>query len=387
MNYELTQEQLSLSKKAREFAEDFLDPIATGLDQSGAFPKATVDELGAQEFLGLVLPKAFGGAAAGFVSYVEVVQAFSRSCPAIASVLNSHSLAAAAIARWGSEVQQGQLLPALARGPRLGALAVYENGPAPGAGPDALLARREGDDFILSGTKTFVRNGGVADLYVAFATLQSPPAERPVLAAFIVDARTPGLTAGPSLETMGLRGCPVSHLVFKDVRLPEDALLGGVDNALPVANTVLHMASVFEAAQTVGIGHAAAAHAAEFAKRRVQFGHPISGFQAIQTLLAEIAADSHLAWLGIQRTAQLMDDGAPFETEAAMVKAFLARFGSRMLTNAIQVEGGLGISEAVPFGVSGSLPLARLFRDIAGTILLDAPADFPDRLISESIGG
>jgi butyryl-CoA dehydrogenase len=375
MNFELTEEQQLIGQSAQEFAKEYLDPIAADLDHSGKFPKAIVDQLAAYDFLGLLLPENLGGAGVGFVTYVEVVDALSRSCPAIATILNNHMLAALAITEWGSEQQKKDSVPALAAGTCLGTLAIYETGPAPGVGPDALVASRAGNGYVLNGIKAFVRNAGVAGLYVVFATLSTP--ENKALSVFLVDSQTPGLTVGPCLETMGLKGCPVAHVTFSNVSIPESALLGTENGGSVIAAKLLALNSVAEAAQTVGIGKAAVKHAAEYAKQRVQFGRPIATLQAIQTLLAEVATDSHLAWLGIQRTAQLIEDGKPFEIDAAMVKAFLARVGSKMLIDTCQVEGGFGYSEF--------MPLPRLFRDIAGTTLLDAPADFPDKLIAESI--
>jgi alkylation response protein AidB-like acyl-CoA dehydrogenase len=152
-----------------------------------------------------------------------------------------------------------------------------------------------------------------------------------------------------------------------------------------IATQLLSVASVAEAAQTVGIARAAVKHAAHYAGERVQFRHPIARLQAVQTMLAEIATDSHMAWLGVQHAAQLIEEDAPFEPEAAMVKMFTGRFGSKMLVDAVQIEGGMGISEVVPKHIAGSYPLARMFRDIAGTTLLDAPADYPDAIIAATI--
>jgi butyryl-CoA dehydrogenase len=376
MNFELTEEQQLIGQSAREFGKEYLDPIAADLDHIGKFPKAIVEQLAAHDFLGLVLPEEMGGAGAGFVSYIQVVEAISRSCPAIATILNNHVLAAHAIATWGNDSQKKAHVPSLAKGDRLGTLAIYENGPTPGIGPDALLASRQGGNYVLNGTKAFVRNAGVADLYVVFATLEPAP-EKKALSVFLVDSRTAGLTVGPLLDTMGLKGCPVANLIFSNVSVPETALVGGENGGSAIVARLLAIGSVAEAAQTVGIGKAAVKHAAEYAKQRIQFGQPIARLQAIQTLLAEVATDSHLAWLGVQQAAQLIEEGKPFETDAAMVKAFLARFGSKMLIDTCQVEGGFGYSEF--------MPLPRLFRDIAGTTLLDAPADFPDRIIAESI--
>ncbi|CPR18798.1 acyl-CoA dehydrogenase family protein [Brenneria goodwinii] len=376
MNFELNEEQHLIGQSAREFAKEFLDPIAADLDHSGEYPRDVIERLAGYDFLGLLLPEAVGGAGAGAVAYVAAIEEISQSCAAVATILNNHTLGSLAIAEWGNDTQKSEFVPPLAKGERLATLAIYENGPASGIGPDALLVSRQGDNYVLNGTKAFVRNAGVADLYVVFATLE-PAEDKKGFSVFLVDGGTPGLTVAPRLETMGLNGCPVAHVVFNNVTLPAAALLGGENNGDAIAQSLLAKASLFEAAQTIGIGKAAVKHAAEYAKQRIQFGRPIAALQAIQTLLAEVATDCHLAWLGVQRTAQLIEDGEPFATDAAIVKAFLARFGSKMLIDSCQVEGGFGYSEF--------MPLPRLFRDIAGTTLLDAPADFPDKIIADSI--
>jgi butyryl-CoA dehydrogenase len=168
----------------------------------------------------------------------------------------------------------------------------------------------------------------------------------------------------------------VADLVFDDVVVADSALLAGADGQTLVSET-LAIGSLMEAAQTVGIGQAAVEHAAAYAKTRVQFGRPISALQAIQTLLAETAADCHLGRLGVRYAAKLLDEGQPFLVEAAMVKQFLARNGSKLLIDTVQVEGGFGYSEF--------MPLPRLFRDIAGTTLLDAPADYPEKTIAAAL--
>jgi acyl-CoA dehydrogenase len=376
MNFELTEEQQLIGQSARDFAKEYLEPIAVELDHTGEFPKAVVKALAKHDFLGLLLPGEVGGAEAGFVSYVEVIETLSRAVPAVASIINNHAIAAYAIQHWGTDEQKKQYLPELARGEILGALAIYEHGPTPGVGPDALVATKQGGGYLLNGKKAFVRNAGEAGLYVAFAT--TDPAIGPkALTAFLVKAGTAGVKIGAKVSTMGLKGCPVADITFENVVLPEAALLGAVNQGLAIATKVLAMASVAEAAQTVGIGQAAVEHAAAYAKQRVQFGKPVFTLQAIQTLLAEVATDCHLARLGLREAALLIEEGKPFETEAAMVKSFLVRLGSKMLVDTCQVEGGFGYSE--------SMPLPRLFRDIAGTNLLDAPGDYPEQLIAVSI--
>jgi alkylation response protein AidB-like acyl-CoA dehydrogenase len=174
------------------------------------------------------------------------------------------------------------------------------------------------------------------------------------LTGFIVDAGTAGLTIGPRQQTMGLRACPVADLICKNVSVTAAGVMGTANCGSVIATQVLAVGAVAEAAQTVGIAKAAVAHAAEYAKHRVQFHHPIASLQAIQTMLAEIVTDSHLAWLGVQHAARLIEDDAPFEPEAAMLKMFLGRVGSQMLVDAIQIEGGMGICEVVPKHIEGS---------------------------------
>ena len=376
MNFELTEEQQLIGQSAREFGKQHLEPIAVELDHTGTFPKAVVDGLAKHDFLGLLLPAEVGGAEAGFVSYVEVIENLSRYSAAVASIVNNHTIAAYTIQNWGTAEQKKQYLPGMAKGEILGGFAIYEHGPTPGVGPDALVAVKHDVGYVLNGKKAFVRNAAEAGVYVVFATTD-PAAGAKALTAFIVKADTIGIKIGEKLETMGLKGCPVADITFENVVLPETALLGAINEGGAISAKALAVASVAEAAQTVGIGQAAVEHAAAYAKQRVQFGKPVAVLQAIQTLLAEVATDCHLARLGLQNAALLIEEGKPFEVEAAMIKSFLVRLGSKMLLDTCQVEGGFGYSEFMP------LPL--MFRDIAGTNLLDAPGDFPEKLIAASI--
>jgi hypothetical protein len=384
MTYPLTEAQSDIAQRAHEFADGYLEPIVISLDLGVTFPKALVTQLGADNFLGLVLPDHSPTAGAGFIGHVELVQALSHSCAGVASIVNNHALFSYALGHWGSEAQKAKYLPALAKGEKLGAVAIMENGPGPGLGPDALVAAREEGGYRLDGVKTFVRNAGAADVYLVFATIPNAD-DGNGLTGFLVEPGAGGLTIGPRLETMGLRACPVAHLTFSKVFIPEADVMGTENCGSVIASQLLSVASVAEAAQTVGIARAAVKHAAEYARHRVQFRHPIARLQAIQTMLAEIATNSHMAWLGVQHAARLIEEEAPFEPEAAMVKAFVGRVGATMLVDAIQIEGGMGISEVVPKHIAGSYPLARMFRDIAGTTLLDAPSDYPDELIAANV--
>jgi acyl-CoA dehydrogenase len=374
MNFQLTEDQQLIEQSARDFAQEYLNPIVARLDQTGEFPKEVVKELANHDFLGLHLPTDVGGANAGWVSYVAVIESLSRSCAAVASIMNNHALASYAICYWGNEAQRKRYVPALIKGDLIGALAIYEHGPAPGIGPEALVATKKDGRYVLKGTKAYVRNAGVAGVYVVFAV--TDPQDPKAFTAFVVDSNVAAIKVGEPATTMGLHGCPVADVVFDNATVPETAVLGMVKGAGAIVTRTLALASLAEAAQTVGIGQAAVEHAGAYSKQRVQFGKPIGTFQAVQAMLAETATDCHLARLGLRYAAQLVEDGQPFEAEAAMVKSFLARLGSKMLIESCQVEGGMGYSEA--------MPLPRMFRDIAGTTLLDAPADFPEQVIAAS---
>jgi butyryl-CoA dehydrogenase len=376
MNFELTEEQQLIGQSARDFAKEYLEPIAVDLDHTGDFPKKAVNALAKHDFLGLLIPGDLGGAEAGFVSYVEVIENLSRYCAAVASIVNNHTIAAYAIQNWGTAEQKKKYLPGMAKGEILGGFAIFEHGPTPGVGADALVAIKQDVGYVLNGKKAFVRNAGEAGVYVVFATTD-PALGAKALTAFLVEADAIGVKVGEKLETMGLKGCPVADITFENVVIPETAVLGAVNEGTAISAKALAVASVAEAAQTVGIGQAAVEHAAAYAKQRVQFGKPVATLQAIQTLLAEVATDCHLARLGLQNAALLIEEGKPFEVEAAMIKSFLVRLGSKMLLDTCQVEGGFGYSEF--------MPLPRMFRDIAGTNLLDAPGDFPEKLIAASI--
>src|SRR5208282_4222869 len=173
MIFELTEEQALIGQSAREFAKEYLEPIAVELDHTGEFPKEVVKGLAKHDFLGLLLPGEVGGAGAGFVSYVEMIESLSRTSAAVASIVNNHTLAAYVIENWGTAEQKKQYLPGMAKGDTLGALAVYEHGPTPGIGPDVLVATKTDAAYVLNGKKAFVRNAGEAGLYVVFATLDA----------------------------------------------------------------------------------------------------------------------------------------------------------------------------------------------------------------------
>jgi len=373
MSYPLTEEQQLIGQSAAEFSKEYLDPIAVELDHSGAFPKAAIEALAQHDFLGLFLSSDFGGAEAGFVSYVTVVESLARSCAAVASIVNSHAVASYAIQKWGSTEQKQQYLHNIARGELLGAIAVTENGSAMGVGAHALMAVRQENGYVLNGAKSLVCNGGAAGLYVVFATIAEPKGTL----AFLLEAKAEGLTISAQHNTLGLRGCPFADLVFENVIVPDAAILASAKEGAAILAATMAVASVADAAQTVGIAQAAVEHAAAHAKQRIQFGRPIASFQAIQAHLADVASNTYATRLMVADAAAAIERDEPFLVEAAMTKLLALNLGQKSLIDTIQVEGGYGYSEG--------LTLARLYRDVAGTTLRDSPGDFPECTIAAEI--
>ena len=291
MSYLLTEDQQLIRKNARDFATQYLEPLAVQLDKTGEFPAEVVKKMASHDFLGWFLPAEFGGAEFGYVSYVLGVEELSRASAAVASIVVNHSSAAYAINRWGTAEQKKKYLPALARGEKLGAVAMSEPGPGVGQGPEAVIATQQADGYVLSGRKSYVANAGVADLYVVFGCTD-PAAGAKSLTAFVVSAKAAGLEVGPKKSTMGLRARPTADVVLRNVAAE---LLGTINGGTPMAAELLAAFAVAEAAQTVGVVGIAVEHAAKYAQQRVQFGRPISTFQAIQTMLAEVATNCYVA--------------------------------------------------------------------------------------------
>src|SRR5208337_4379696 len=202
MNFQLTEEQRLIEQSAHDFAKEYLDPVVEQLDHTGDFPKAIIKELANHDFLGLHLPADVGGAGAGFVSYVAVIESLSRSCAAVASIMNNQAMVSYAIQHWGTEAQKKRYVQALVKGETIGAFAIYEHGPTTGIGPDALVATKSESGYVLKGTKAYVRNAGVAQVYVVFAVTDL--ADPKSLTAFVVDAGVTGLKVEAALPTMGL---------------------------------------------------------------------------------------------------------------------------------------------------------------------------------------
>lgn len=377
MSYALNEEQGLIQQVAREFALEYVEPLAVEIDRKDEHPAELVQKMGEHDFLGLFTSSDFGGADSNYLSYILTVEELSRVSGGVGSILINHSsMALYAINRWGTADQKAKYLPAMCQGTSLGAFALTEPGAAPGVGPEKVAAVAEGDSYILNGRKAYVANGGAADVYVVFA-LTNPEAGLKGMSAFIVDAKTAGLTVGRKISKMGLRGCQSAEVIFDNVKVSMDNLLGSENGAQAIIKETLAVGSVAQGAQVVGITQAALEDAVKYSKQRIQFRQPIANFPAVQVMLARIATNVHMLRLAVYHAAALIDNGESFAAEAAMIKNYMAEIGHVSCIEAIQVEGGYGYSQ--------DMLASRLYRDLKGTMIIDNSSDFPYKAIAASM--
>jgi alkylation response protein AidB-like acyl-CoA dehydrogenase len=377
MSYALSEEQCLIQQVAREFTQEYVAPLAVEIDKKDEHPHELVQKMAEHDFLGLFIPAEFGGAESDFFSFLLTVEELSQASGAVGSILINHSaLALYAINRWGTLVQKQKFCTLMCKGKILGAFAHAESGAAPGVGPKKLIAKKDGEYYILNGQKSYVANGSQAGVYVVVAQ-SNPDAGAKGMSIFLVEKTIPGLSVGRKITRMGLRGCQFNELTFENVKIPIESLLGTENEGLEMVKDILAVASVAQGAQAVGIAQAALKDAVEYSKQRVQFGRPIAKFPAIQTLLVDIATKVHLVRLAVHHAAQQIDCGESFIVEAAMIKYFVNQIGQDALIDALQVEGGYGYSE--------DMLISRLFRDIRGTTLIDNSAEFPVKTIVENL--
>jgi butyryl-CoA dehydrogenase len=261
-------------------------------------------------------------------------------------------------------------------GEKLGGFALAEPGAALASGQDRLIAVQDGDNYVLNGKKYYVANGGVAGVYIVFA-LTNPDAGMNELSAFIVESGVPGLIIKKQIEKMGLRALQTAEIVFENVQISNENLLGAENQGNEIYMDILANSGVAAAAQVVGIAQSALDASVNYARERVQFGRPISNLQAVQWMLADMAMNVHLARAATYRVASLIDAGKPYAQEAAMIRLFVAKAGVDVCMNALQIHGG--------YGYGKDMILERLLRDVKGTIIFDSSDEYPQKIIASTL--
>ena len=355
MDFVMTTEQESIRKVVRDFAEKSVAPTAAERDEKELFPRDIFDAMGELGFLGLPYPEEYGGAGSDFVSYAIAVEEISRVCASTGIGLSVHtSLCSWPIFKYGTEEQKQKFLRPLAEGAKLGAFGLTE----PNAGTDVANAStsavRDGNEYVLNGTKVFNTNGGEAEIEVIFAATDKSAGMKG-MSAFIVEKGTPGLTFGKKEIKMGIRSSVQREVIMENCRIPAENLLGKEGEGFKIAMTTLDGGRIGVAAQSVGIAQGALDEAIKYAKARVQFGKPIAANQAISFLLAEMATKIEAARLLTYKAAFHKSHHLPYSKEAAMAKMFASETAMQVTTDAVQIFGG--------YGFSREYPVERMMRD------------------------
>ncbi|GAA1751003.1 acyl-CoA dehydrogenase family protein [Luedemannella helvata] len=346
-------EAAELLDLATKLADRELAPRAAAAEERGEFPTEVVRQLARSGLLGLPYPEEYGGGGQPYEVYLQVLEILASRWLAVAEVVSVHTLACYPLATYGAPALREALLPELLAGDRLGAYCLSE--PAGGSDAAALTTRavRDGDGYVVTGTKAWITHAGRADVYNVFCRTGGPGAGR--ISCLLADARTPGIVPQAPERTMGLRSSPVAQIAFDGVRVPRDRLIGEEGQGFAIALSALDGGRLGIAACAVGLAQGALDYAVDYARGREQFGRPIIEFQGLGFLLADLATQISAARALTLAAARLRDAGRPYSVEAAKAKLFASDVAMRVTTEAVQVLGG--------YGYVADHPVERYFRE------------------------
>ncbi|MER0478930.1 acyl-CoA dehydrogenase family protein [Streptomyces sp. Edi2] len=379
MNLELSAEQAAVRQLAKDFADREITPYATAWDRAEQVDRGIVKKLGGLGFLGLTVPEEYGGSGGDHLSYVLVTEELGRADSSVRGIVSvSLGLVAKTLASWGDEEQKRAWLPRLTSGEAVGCFGLTE--PGTGSDPANLATRavRDGDAYVIDGTKMFITNGTWADVVLLFARTGGAPGHQGI-SAFLVPADSPGLERREIHGKLGLRGQATAELVLKGVRVPAAAMLGPEGKGFSVAMSALAKGRMSVAAGCVGIAQAALDAALGYAGEREQFGKPLARHQLVQELISDIAVDVDAARLLTWQVADLIERGEPFVTAASKAKLFASEAAVRAANNALQVFGGYGYIDEYPVG--------KLLRDARVMTLYEGTSQIQKLVIGRALTG
>lgn len=375
----LTEEQASLQKVIRDFAQQEIAPKAAYYDEAEEFPWENLHKMAELGLLGMPVAEEFGGAGTDTVSYIAAIEEISKACASTGAIMAVHtSTGIMPIYMFGTEEQKQKYVPDLATGKKIGAFALTEAGAGSDAAQVATTAVLDGDEWVLNGSKCFITNGGEAEVYTILASTDKTKGTKGIT-AFIVEKDTPGFTFGKKEHKLGIRASATRELIFQDCRIPKENMLGKEGEGFKMAMQVISGARIGISAQAVGIAQAAYEAALEYSKVRVQFGKPIAKQQSIAFMLADMAIQIEAARQLVYHAAQMKDAGQPFDKEAAMAKTFSSDIAVQVALDAIQILGG--------YGYTREYPVERLLRDAKITQIYEGTNQIQRVVISRSILG
>jgi len=377
MNFKLSEEHEMIRKMVREFAEKEVAPTASERDEEERFDREIFDKMAELGLAGIPWPEEYGGIGSDYLAYAIAVEELSRVCASTGVTLSAHtSLASWPIYKFGTEAQKKKYLVPLAQGKKIGAYGLTEPNSGSDAGGMRTTARKDGNSYVLNGSKIFITNGGVADIYIVFA-LTDPEKKHKGTSAFIIEKDFPGFKVGKKEKKLGIRSSPTTEIIFEDCRVPAENLLGEEGQGFKIAMMTLDGGRNGIAAQAVGIAQGAFDLALNYAKERVQFGKPIIANQGISFKLADMATKIEASRLLTYQAAWLESQGLPYGKASAMAKLFAGDTAMEVTTEAVQIFGG--------YGYTKEYPVERYMRDAKITQIYEGTQEIQRLVISRML--
>ena len=378
MDFNLSREHQLIRKMMAQFTENEVKPIAAETDRTCAYPKANIEKLFDLGVMGMCVPREYGGAGADPLASAICIEELSKQCASTGDIVATHNgLCCDPIMAYGTEEQKAKYLPMLTTGHKVGAFALTEPNAGSDASKGATEARLEGDHYVLNGSKIFITNGYVAEVFVVFAMTDKSKGTKGI-SAFIVENTFPGFSVGKHEEKMGLHGSPTAEIVFQDCLVPKENLLGQEGKGFRIAMATLDGGRIGIAAQALGIAEGALAEAIQYTKSRVQFGKPISKFQNTQFTLADLELGCEAGRLLTYQAAAAKGEGRRYTKEAAMAKLFCSEHAMKTTTKALQMFGG--------YGYTKDFPMERMMRDAKITEIYEGTSEVQRIVISANMG-
>ncbi len=382
-NLDLTEEHKLIRDTARDFAQNEIAPIAAHFDERGEFPYETIKKMGALGLMGIEVPEEYGGAGMDTLSYVLAMIEIAKADVSHSTIMSvNNSLYCHGILKFGTEEQKKKYVTPIATGRKIGAYSLTEPMSGSDAGTRKSRAVCDGDHYVLTGRKSWVTSGPVADYHVMF-TMTQPELKHKGITAFIVEADRPGFIRGKVEPKLGIRASATSEIVFEDYRIPLENRLGEEGEGFKIAMTVLDAGRIGIASQALGVAEAALEAAVSYAKQREAFGQPIGQFQGIQWMLADMKTRIEAARLLITNAALAKErskhDGSRYTLEASLAKLFASEMAMWVTEKAVQIHGGMGYSK--------ELPLERYFRDAKITEIYEGTSEIQRLVIARNVLG
>ncbi len=377
MNYNLTEEQKLLKKLYKEFTVNEVEPIAGEIDEEERFPVETVEKMKNNGMLGIPFPKKYGGQGGDILAYIMLVEELSKACGTTGVVLSAHtSLCCGPIYEFGTEEQKQKYLAPLAKGEKLGAFGLTEANAGTDAAGQQTKAVLDGDHYILNGSKIFITNAANADVFIVLAMTDKSKGTRGI-SAFIVEKEYEGFTIGKKELKMGIKGSATCELIFENVKVPKENILGKEGKGFSIAMKTLDGGRIGIAAQALGLAQGAIDETVKYVKERKQFGRSISKFQNTQFQLADMQTKVDAARLLVYRAAFNKDNRIPYSNEAAMAKLFASETAMEVTNKAVQLHGG--------YGYTREYPVERMMRDAKITEIYEGTSEVMKMVVSANM--